>query len=156
MADDEEADQHLDEPSPFAEWLRSEMEKQNISIQELANKTGLTSVGIWSIVKGHTKSPRDETRARLSAALNSQIPREVETEMVSQSSVSGYTWTDFSPYDLQRFLNKLVSMYFTILQTPGICRQIQFECSWARSGPSDSILVQAAARYSRIVFGGSR
>jgi transcriptional regulator with XRE-family HTH domain len=97
----EETEQNVESEQSFGDWLRSEMAKQEISIQDIANKTGLTYVGIWNIVKGHTRSPQQATRAKISQALNSQIPVEIETEIDSQASVSGYTWTDFSPYDLQ-------------------------------------------------------
>jgi transcriptional regulator with XRE-family HTH domain len=101
MSEEDELDQRLDDASPFGDWLRKEIAKRDISIQELADKAGLTYVGVWSIVKGHTRSPRDKTRAKLYAALDSEVPSEIETEVENQSNVSGYTWTDFSPYDLQ-------------------------------------------------------
>jgi transcriptional regulator with XRE-family HTH domain len=99
--DEEEIDQDFADEGSFGKWLQSEMAKQNIGIQDLADKTGLTYVGIWNIVRGNTKWPREATRKRISNALNSQVPFEVETDITTQSSVSGYTWTDFSPYDLQ-------------------------------------------------------
>jgi transcriptional regulator with XRE-family HTH domain len=101
MSEDEEVDQNFEGEGSFGKWLRSEMAKQDTSIQDLADKTGLTYVGIWNIVRGNTKWPREATREKISRALNSQVPSEVETEITNQSSVSGYIWTDFSPYDLQ-------------------------------------------------------
>jgi len=90
------------EPQPkFGEWLNKEMEHQNVSIQQLADKTKLTYTGIWNIVKGNTLYPREETRKKLSAALNQPVPTEVEQEIEQESAISGYTWTDFTPSDLE-------------------------------------------------------
>jgi len=85
----------------LGDWLRAEMSKQSISIQELANRTGLSYPGVWNIVRGNTQYPQEATRQKISQALNSQVPTEIEQEIATQSSVSGYVWTDFSPYDLQ-------------------------------------------------------
>jgi transcriptional regulator with XRE-family HTH domain len=90
------------EPQPtFGEWLNKEMERQNVTIQQLADKTRLTYTGIWNIVKGNTLYPREETRKRLSAALNQPVPTEVEHEIEQESAILGYTWTDFTPSDLE-------------------------------------------------------
>jgi len=97
---DESGDEQIS-PQTFGEWLSKEMTKQDVSIQELSNRTGLTYTGIWNIVKGNTLYPRDETRKKLSAALNEAIPQEVEKEIEEESAFLGYTWTDFTPTDLQ-------------------------------------------------------
>jgi transcriptional regulator with XRE-family HTH domain len=90
------------QPQPtFGEWLNKEMERQDVSIQQLADKTKLTYTGIWNIVKGNTLYPREETRKKLSAALNQSVPTEVEQEIEQESAISGYTWTDFTPSDLE-------------------------------------------------------
>jgi transcriptional regulator with XRE-family HTH domain len=89
------------QPQPtFGEWLNKEMERQDVSIQQLADKTKLTYTGIWNIVKGNTLYPREETRKKLSAALNQSVPTEVEQEIEQESAISGYTWTDFTPFGL--------------------------------------------------------
>ena len=96
-----EEDETQEPEQLFGDWLRLEMEKQKISIKDLANKTGLSYPGVWNIVRGHTQYPQEATRNKISSALNLQIPNEIEQEIATQSSVSGYVWTDFSPYDLQ-------------------------------------------------------
>jgi transcriptional regulator with XRE-family HTH domain len=93
-------DDLVDQPT-FGDWLNKEMIKQNVTIQELANKTGITYTGIWNIVKGNTLYPRSETRKKLSTALNQIVPNEVEKEIEQESAILGYTWTDFTPSDLQ-------------------------------------------------------
>ena len=85
----------------FGEWVSSEMAKQGLTIPQLQDKTKISYTGIWNIVKGKTLYPTDETRAKLSAALNQPVPIEVEKEIEQQKSeISGYTWTDFTPSDI--------------------------------------------------------
>jgi transcriptional regulator with XRE-family HTH domain len=91
----------VDPQQTFGEWLNKEMAKQDISIQDLADKTRLTYTGIWNIVKGNTAYPREETRRKLSEALNQTVPTEVEKEIEQEAAISGYTWTDFTPSDLE-------------------------------------------------------
>ncbi len=85
----------------FGDWLIREMEKKGITIQSLSDRTGITYTGIWNIVRGNTKYPREETRRRLSEALEEPVPPDLERELTEKSTVEGYRWTDFSPYDLQ-------------------------------------------------------
>jgi transcriptional regulator with XRE-family HTH domain len=98
----DENEERLEQPEQlFGDWLRAEMEKQNVSIQDLANRTDLSYQGIWNIVRGNTRYPQAATRQKLSAALNQAVPAQIEQKIETESSVSGYVWTDFSPYDLQ-------------------------------------------------------
>lgn len=99
---DDETEERLDQPEQlFGDWLRVELDRQKLPIQELANRTGLSYQAIWYIVRGKTRYPQVETRQRISEALNQSVPPEIEQTLESESSVSGYVWTDFSPYDLQ-------------------------------------------------------
>ncbi len=84
----------------FGEWVSSEMVKQGLTIPQLVAKTKISYTGIWNIVKGNTLYPTNETRAKLSAALNQSVPTEVEAEIEEKSEISGYTWTDFTPSDI--------------------------------------------------------
>lgn len=96
--------------STFGDWLRREMERQNVSIPDLVAKTGITYPGIWNIVKGNTASPRQETREKLARALDEQVPLEIEKQIeIEATSVPGLTWVDFTPSDLE-----------TIPQTGGV------------------------------------
>lgn len=88
--------------SAFGDWLRQEMEKSGLTIQDLVERTNLTYTGIWNIVKGNTVSPRADTRSQLAQAIDANIPSEVETEIQQQSTpLPGFEWTDFTPTDLQ-------------------------------------------------------
>ena len=98
----EENEERLEQPEQlFGDWLRTEMDKKDITIQQLANKTTLSYQAIWNIVKGNTRYPQASTRQQLSSALELSVPAEIEQTIETESSVSGYVWTDFSPYDLQ-------------------------------------------------------
>lgn len=86
----------------FGEWLHAEMDRLNINKQTLADKSGVTYVGIWNILNGNTRSPRQDTRRKLSEALNVSIPDPVEKEIVQeQNEIPGYEWFDFAPEDLE-------------------------------------------------------
>jgi transcriptional regulator with XRE-family HTH domain len=86
----------------FADWLRDKMAEKNISIPRLSEMSGITYVGIWNIVEGNTRSPRDETRKKLAKALQSKIPKAVEDVSETESkTIPGYEWSDFTPSDLE-------------------------------------------------------
>lgn len=110
MLDEDDFDQNFGTEVSFGRWLQAEMARQNVSIQDLADKTGITYVGIWNVVRGNTKWPREAKRDKISKALNLQMPAEFQAEITDPSSVSGYTWTDFSPYDL-RTIPELAGVY---------------------------------------------
>lgn len=95
-------DENSVEPqATFGDWLKQEMTRQDVSIQDLADRTKLTYTGIWNIVKGNTLYPREETRRKISEALNQAVPNEVEQEIEQEAAISGYSWSDFTPSDLQ-------------------------------------------------------
>lgn len=97
----------------IADWLLGEMKRRDLSIPDLAAKSGLSAVAIYNIVKRNTSSPREETRKKLAAALNSTIPEDVEvaiekeqTLAVPGSHLPGYQWSDFTPSDLNTIPDK--------------------------------------------------
>lgn len=84
----------------FGDWLNDQMEKKGVTIARLAELSGITYVGIWNIVEGNTRSPRDETRRRLAKALEVKIPKAIEEAVESESNeIPGYEWTTFTPSD---------------------------------------------------------
>ena len=93
------------EPGPgepnFGQWLDGEMRRQGLTIRELSNRTGITYTGLWNIVVGNTVSPREGTRRKLEAAVNSQPPVEVELAVEKAGAIAGYDWVDFTPSDLE-------------------------------------------------------
>ncbi|WP_287209028.1 helix-turn-helix domain-containing protein [Mesorhizobium sp.] len=106
--------------SAFGDWLREEMRRKGLSIPALAERTGISSTGIWNIVKGNTVSPRDETRKKLADALNEVVPSAVEAEIESQSiPLPGFEWVDFTPSDLETVPQKSgVYVFYDITDRP--------------------------------------
>jgi transcriptional regulator with XRE-family HTH domain len=102
MDDDDEGESFplkADEFS-FGDWLNDQMEKKDVSIPRLAELSGLTYTGIWNIVEGNTRSPRDDTRKLLASALKVKIPKNVEEAAEAESNeIPGYEWTTFTPSD---------------------------------------------------------
>jgi len=87
--------------SAFGSWLQSQMDQRGLTIPDMVAKTGITYAGIYNIVKGKTKSPRPETRAKLAEALGQIVPTTIEEEIEAEAtSIPGFTWTDFTPSDL--------------------------------------------------------
>jgi transcriptional regulator with XRE-family HTH domain len=91
----------------FGDWLNDQMEKKDVSIGQLADLSGITYTGIWNIVEGNTRSPRDETRERLAKALKVKIPKAVEQAAEAESNeIPGYEWTSFTPSDPETIPNQ--------------------------------------------------
>jgi transcriptional regulator with XRE-family HTH domain len=88
--------------SAFGDWLRKEMETKGVSIGHLSEKTKITYTGIWNIVKGNTASPRLETREKLAAALEENIPYDVQAQIKEETTpIPNFDWVDFTPSDLE-------------------------------------------------------
>lgn len=103
----------------FGEWVSSEMTRQGLTIPQLAAKTKISYTGIWNIVKGNTVYPTEETRAKLSAALDQPVPTEVQKEIEQESEISGYTWTDFTPSDIGTVPEKAgVYVFYDVTDRP--------------------------------------
>ena len=86
----------------FGSWLKQEMAAKKLSIAGLAEKTGISYPGIWNIVQGNTASPRNETRKKIAAALEEEIPDQIENELNEKAAIiPGFQWVDFTPSDLE-------------------------------------------------------
>ena len=84
----------------FGQWLSNEMDKAKMSVPQLAGESGITAMGIYNIVNGVTRSPRDETRKILAKALKKVVPKEVEAAAEAEAhEIPGYEWTTFTPDD---------------------------------------------------------
>ncbi|WP_339164324.1 GIY-YIG nuclease family protein [Methylobacterium bullatum] len=101
-ADDYE-EEHIEEDEPtFGDWLKQEMEDQDVGIPDLVAKTNISYAGIWNIVNGNTISPRQETRDKLAKALKKKVPVKVQKQIDDNASeIPGLDWVDFTPSDLQ-------------------------------------------------------
>ena len=90
------------EAEAFSVWLDREMKNKGVTIQQMAERTGITYTGIWNIVKGNTASPRQDTRKKIALALGEVVPEQIEKEATEQSTpIPGYEWVDFTPSDLE-------------------------------------------------------
>lgn len=99
---DDEIEIEEDDGPNFGEWLSQEMQEQEISIPELAAKTGISYAGIYNIYVGKTLSPRQETREKLAKALKKKIPVKIQKKIdESAAEIPGLVWVDFTPSDLQ-------------------------------------------------------
>lgn len=100
--DDQEAFPTKADEYSFGDWLNDKMQEKEISIARLSELSGISYPGIWNIIEGNTRSPRDETRRRLAKALKIKIPKEIEDVSEAEASaIPGYEWTDFTPTDLE-------------------------------------------------------
>ena len=104
----------------FGDWLRQQMAEKDVSITRLSELSGLTYPGIWNIVEGNTRSPRDETRKRLAKALEARIPKAVEEATEAESNeIPGYEWTTFTPSDLNTIPDQAgVYVFYDITDRP--------------------------------------
>jgi transcriptional regulator with XRE-family HTH domain len=104
----------------FGDWLRQQMIEKDVSITRLSELSGLTYPGIWNIVEGNTRSPRDETRKRLAKALEARIPKAVEEVTEAESNeIPGYEWTTFTPSDLNTIPDQAgVYVFYDITDRP--------------------------------------
>ncbi|MBB3236137.1 hypothetical protein [Phyllobacterium endophyticum] len=114
-----EALNDLSQRQTFGEWLLLEMQRKGLSINALAEKTGITYTGVWNIVKGNTVSPREETRLKLAAALQENVPPQIEEDERQASPIAGYEWADFTPSDLETVPEKAgIYVFYDITDRP--------------------------------------
>ncbi|MCA3006015.1 MAG: helix-turn-helix domain-containing protein [bacterium] len=93
-------DDSIGTDNPFGDWLRRQREDQNLTVQELADKAGLTPPTIYNIEAGRIAAPRQGTKDRLAAALNVPIPADVQELVRAESDIAGLgTWQEFEPHD---------------------------------------------------------
>lgn len=89
-----EADNNL-----IGSWVREQRERLDLTVQELATKSGLTTPTIYAIEQGRTRNPQEATRKKLEDALNISIPTEISNEVKEASTVAGIgELKDFNPH----------------------------------------------------------
>ena len=104
----------------FGQWLTDQMASKDVTITQLAVKTGITYTGIWNIVNGYTWSPRNDTRKKIASALEVAIPTVVEEQSEAESDLmEGFDWKDFQPHDLDSAPNKPgIYVFYDITDRP--------------------------------------
>lgn len=92
--------QELSGPSQFGQWLRENRTKKSLSVNELADKSGISFVQIYNIESGRSQNPQDRTRRKLSEALGETVSPEIvkATEDAAKIEDIG-EFVDFDPQD---------------------------------------------------------
>lgn len=86
--------------SAFGAWLQRARTKADLSVPELAARSGVSFVAIYNIEAGKSINPRAETKQKLENALGSNIPPDVQQEAAASQAIEGLgPLTDFNPHD---------------------------------------------------------
>ena len=72
-------------PAAFGAWLSKTRALRQMTVPELAERSGVSAVAIYNLEGGRTTNPRRQTQASLSKALGQSPPAEVE-EQAQQSA----------------------------------------------------------------------
>jgi transcriptional regulator with XRE-family HTH domain len=76
------------------------MEYQGLSVLGLADKTGLSTKGIYNIINGISQNPQKTTRDKIEKALKSKPQKAIIDEIDAESSVVGMgNLEEFTPED---------------------------------------------------------
>lgn len=88
------------EGSLFADWLKRVRQRHNLTVPELAEKSGVSPPTIYSIESGRISNPHRSTRKKLESALREQLPGDTEAEIEKTATIEGLgTLQDFNPHD---------------------------------------------------------
>lgn len=83
----------------FGAWLKTQRIKANISVPELASGANISAVAIYNIEAGKSLNPREETKTALAAALNIDLPDEVQEKSEEDQEIQDLgSLKDFDPY----------------------------------------------------------
>jgi transcriptional regulator with XRE-family HTH domain len=105
--------------SPFGEWLRRERERAELSVAELAERSGLTGPAIYNLESGVSLNPQRNTKKKLEKALGKSVPTEVselaqrDVEIESLGSLE-----DFDPHSKDVPTVPGVYVFYDISQRP--------------------------------------
>lgn len=84
----------------FGDWLKRIREQQNLTVQELAERSNVSAPAIYNIESGRSANPRKSTMDRLAKALQSPVPSEIVESVNDDSQVKGLgSFTDFDPHN---------------------------------------------------------
>ena len=111
LGDPSETEFEGTEISAFGAWLRKTRTGKDISVPELASKSGVSAPAIYNIKSGKSLNPQKETRRRLEKAVGAPIPSDVAKEAEVAQEIQGLgSLTDFDPYD-ERNLPSVAGVY---------------------------------------------
>ncbi len=87
-------------PSAFGLWLREERDRAGLSVNELAECSGVSAPTIYFLENGRTQLPLEQTRKRLEHALKVSVPDEVTKEVEDEQEIEGLgPLLDFDPFN---------------------------------------------------------
>lgn len=84
----------------YGQWLSEALESADMSVPVLAEKTGLSSMGIYNIINEMTLNPQKSTREKIEKALKAKPQQEIVDVINSESNVIGMgSLEEFFPFD---------------------------------------------------------
>lgn len=87
-------------PSEFGRWLNETRTEKKLTVPVLAEKSGISFVQIYNIESGRSQNPRERTRNKLAAVLETLPPEEVVKATEEAAAVSDVgEFTNFDPHD---------------------------------------------------------
>jgi len=85
-------------PSILGKWLSQNLSKKNMTVAELADKSGVSSATIYNLQNGRAENARQSTIEKLEFALGERFPKEFRNEIEADSKVQGFgEFLDFNP-----------------------------------------------------------
>jgi transcriptional regulator with XRE-family HTH domain len=85
-------------PSAIGAWLNKYRLGQQLSVPELAERSGLSAVSIYNIESGRSQNPQRSTVGKLEKALRVNISAEAKEEAKDEATIEGVgEWFNFDP-----------------------------------------------------------
>lgn len=85
-------------PSAIGTWLNKYRLEQNLSVPEVAEKSGLSVVSIYNIESGRSQNPQRATVQKLEKALKVTVSKEAKDENKEDATIEGVgEWFNFDP-----------------------------------------------------------
>ena len=106
--------------TPIAAWLSRALAKKNLTVGELATKSGLSIATIYNILGGRAQNPHPRTIEALEKVMGKENSFESKTETSQASEIAGIgSLIDFNPYDPKEIPSKAgVYVLYDISQRP--------------------------------------
>ena len=87
-------------PSEFGRWLFATRNAKNISVPDLADKSGVSIPQIYNIESGRSQNPQDKTRLKLTNALGEEPTHQIVTNTENAATIESVgEFIDFDPHD---------------------------------------------------------
>jgi transcriptional regulator with XRE-family HTH domain len=97
--DDDERDMpEIEGPSAIGVWLNKSRLNADLSVQELALKSGLSVVSIYNIESGKSQNPQKATIEKLEKVIGEKLSVEAKEEAKEEATIDGVgEWFNFNP-----------------------------------------------------------